>query len=96
MGLSHTKLCTCAKIKEKLKGDNWTIQLRPQSIYKILGTHPIFVEFADSNQALCKQLRPFFLTKGQTPKPFNKQQLKDHIDSLKDKISYTTPTDNKL
>jgi hypothetical protein len=95
--LSNTKLSTSDKIIKELKKDNsWPIELVPQSIYRKLATHDIFTEFAESNQVLCEQLRPFFLT--DTKKSFSKTQLKTKIDSLQGdgKLFYNSPTDNNL
>ncbi len=38
-GLSNTKLSSCEEIKEKLKGDNWNIEIRPREIYQKLAEH---------------------------------------------------------
>ena len=91
--LSNTKLSTCKDAIQLLGGN---VALRPNAIYRLLGTHQAFAEFALSNQALCRQLRPHFLTKAQEPKPFGKSDLESKIDSLQSNISYKSPTDNNL
>ncbi|UCC98954.1 MAG: hypothetical protein JSW66_03520, partial [Phycisphaerales bacterium] len=88
--LSNTKLSPCGDIIKNLSGDNWNIKIRPHSIYNKLAEHPIFQEFAYSNQALCKKLRPFY------EKLPNENGLKSKLDSLQDKISYTSPRENNL
>ena len=95
-GLSNTKLVTCQKIIKKLSGESWTIKTRPCEIYNILGTHDIFKEFAYSNQALCKQLRPHFLSKDK--KRLSQEELESRLDSLQEKkrISYKGPKNNNL
>ncbi|HUV64516.1 MAG TPA: hypothetical protein VMW24_11505 [Sedimentisphaerales bacterium] len=93
-GLSNTKLKSCDDIIKELSEHKWTVKIRPRIMYQKLGDDTIFTNFADSNQALCEQLRPRFLTEDEKlPK---ENDLKERLDSLKNKISYKTPTDNNL
>jgi len=94
-GLSNTRLMDCDEFLEETRKVNGHVQIHCREIYEKLGTHPIFIDFAESNQALCKQLRSYYDgTYGLSLEPKD-TYIKERINSLikENPIEYRGPID---
>ena len=94
-GLKNTKLISYDDFHKKMSINGHVVQIRCKEIYEKLGTHPIFVDFAESNQALCKQLRSYYDGTYYPPLEHKDTYIKKRINSLikEDPITYEGPID---
>jgi len=96
-GLSNTKLISYDDFHKKMSIHGHNVQIRCKEIYKKLDTHPIFIDFAESNPARWKQSRSYHDGTYASLEPKD-TYIKERINSLikENPIKYKGPKDNNL